>query len=145
MPTHDFDQLAALRREIGQLEAELARLRDQLTIKRVSDTVRGSNPSFPYSERVFRLEGAVDLEANREINREIARQREIISARKLQCERQVTRCEQEISAVKDSITRQVLRLRYVEGLSWHSIARIMGFASESTPRYYASKFLKEKV
>lgn len=126
MPKHDFDELVKLRNEIVQLEDELSRTRDKLCTKRVSDTVRGSNPSFPYSERVFKLEGEIDLEANRAINREIAKQRKILTARKLQCEQQKTRCMAEISAVRDSVTRQVLMLRYVEGLSWQVVATRMG-------------------
>lgn len=144
MPKHDFDELVKLREELAQLEADLSRMRDKITTKRVSDTVRGSNPSFPYSKRVFRLEGEIDLEGNRAINREIAKQRKILTERKLQCERQKTRCEREISEVKDSVTRQVLQLRYVEGLSWQAVATRMGYGADSTPRMIATRFFEGK-
>lgn len=144
MAKKDFDQLVKLRQELKQHEDRLDKLRSEICTRRVTDTVRGSNPSFPYSARVFKLEGAVELEGNRQINREIARQREILIAFRVRCAEQIMRCEQEIFAVNDSVTRQALMLYYIDGFSWKATARRMGYSDEGTPRKICKKYFDKK-
>ena len=145
MKKSEFDELIALRAELREIEMRIESLRGQLKTRTVQDAVKGSSDCFPYSLRSFLLQGEIDIEANRKIQKEIAKQREMLSRCRLHIAQQITRCEREIAEVPDSITRQILRLRYVDGQEWHIIARKMGFASESTPRYYVSKYFHKKV
>lgn len=46
----------------------------------------------------------------------------IIAARQIQCIHERARLERWISAIPDSLTRQVFTLRFVDGLSWDQVA-----------------------
>jgi len=47
-----------------------------------------------------------------------------------------------ISNQEDSEIRQILALRYINGLTWHQIAKHLGYADESVPRKKCNRFLK---
>ena len=145
MQKKDFDELIALRAELTQLESMLDTLRSRLSFRCVADSVRGSSTTFPYFARTFHIEGEVDLETNRQINREIAKHRRIIMDKRLRIARQITLCERQLAEVSDSVTRQVLRLRYMEGLSWQAVASRMGYANECSPRRICEKYFKTET
>ena len=140
MKKSEFDDLIALRAELREIEMRLESLRGQLKTRTVQDAVKGSSNCFPYSLRSFLLQGEIDIEANRKIQKEIAKQRELLSRCRLRIAQQITRCEREIAEVPDSVTRQVLRLRYVDGLSWQDVALKMGWRAESTARSIISRY-----
>lgn len=50
----------------------------------------------------------------------------IIAAKQLQCIHERNRLERYITDVPDSLTRQVLTLRFVNGLSWYQVALHIG-------------------
>ena len=142
MKKSEFDELIALRAELREIEMRIESLRGQLKTRTVQDAVKGSSDCFPYSLRSFLLQGEIDIEANRKIQKEIAKQREMLSRCRLHIAQQITRCEREIAEVPDSVTRQVLRLRYVDGLNWQAVASRMGYANESSPRRICEKYFR---
>ena len=47
-----------------------------------------------------------------------------------------------ISNQEDSEIRQILSLRYINGLTWNQVAKHLGYADESVPRKRCNRFLK---
>lgn len=50
-----------------------------------------------------------------------------------------------INTIEDSKVRQILTLRYIEEMSWQSIARELGEHDEQYPRKLHNKFLAESI
>lgn len=57
------------------------------------------------------------------------------------CIAEYNRLNRFIASVDDSLTRQILQLRYVDGLSWVAVAHHSGCGSESTVRSIVDRFL----
>ena len=57
---------------------------------------------------------------------EITDLKAIIAARQIQCIHERARLERWISAIPDSLTRQIFHLRYVSGLPWLQVALSIG-------------------
>ena len=59
----------------------------------------------------------------------IADLRSMIDDRKARCWDELRRLNAYIDGVEDSLTRQILTLRYVNGLSWQQVANSVGGAN----------------
>lgn len=138
MITIDKEQLKQIRyikSEISIIESQIANLEPSI----VNDKVTGSSPFFPYTAMSFHIEG-MDLE---DYNRRIKRLRNKLIKRKnelleLNCE-----ANKFIENINDSLVRQILTLRYINGMSWDLVANEIG--TGTTPesvRKVAERFLK---
>ena len=70
----------------------------------------------------------------------------LLKKRLNECREELFRLEQYIETVDDSRIRQIMTLRYEQGMSWVQVAqRMVGGASESCARMAVTRFLnKEK-
>lgn len=73
---------------------------------------------------------------------EIMELKEIIECNMRRCMIEYNRLIRFISSVEDSQMRQILTLRYLNGLTWQRIATEIGETDESYPRRKHNKFLK---
>ena len=73
---------------------------------------------------------------------EIMELKEIIECNMRRCMIEYNRLIRFISSVEDSQMRQILTLRYVNGMTWLRIATEIGETDESYPRRKHNKFLK---
>ena len=73
---------------------------------------------------------------------EIMELKEIIECNMRRCMIEYNRLIRFISSVEDSQMRQILTLRYVNGMTWQRIATEIGETDESYPRRKHNKFLK---
>lgn len=73
---------------------------------------------------------------------EIADLKKMIESNIQQCYRELNKLNQYIQNVHDSEMRQILTLRYINGLSWQQIAFRIGYQDESVPRKRHNRFLK---
>ena len=103
--------LRKLRGEIEGLEISIRKARN-LT---ASDVVKGSSDEFPYSKRHFRIEG-VDQEKESVLQIRLRN-------KKKRLEREVMEAEKYLDALDNPEMRNILRLRYEQGLSWMEVAR----------------------
>ena len=120
-------QLPHLRREISQLTAEIERLRD--AIPHATDVVKASAREYPYTEGCVTVSG-IDLtvaEAHR-YSLEISQKLSERSIRRDQLLDLADSLEREINKLPDSRHRQVLRLRYIEGLTIEETAEEMKYS-----------------
>ena len=112
--------------EIKDLEKRIANCKN---VKLERDSVKGSNPYFPYEPRTFTIEGYGIVDTER-----LEKLETLLAERKNQCEDMKLEIEKFISDIPDSRTRRVFQYRYVDGLSWLQIARRIGKYEESYPR-----------
>lgn len=118
-------QYNSLIREIKELEIEIDKLKKK-NYQRETDSVKGSNPYFPYEPRNFTITGYPIVDTSKK--------EDILTKRKIKCEELKIEIEEFISTIPDSLTRRVFRYRYIEKLGWQQIARRIGKYDESYPR-----------
>ncbi len=123
MTRKELEQLRYLPREIRQKRRELEK------IPTVCDTVTGSRASIPYDQHVISIEGRDEKRA-RYLEKRIAA-----------LERKRDDLERWIDDVEDSEIRQILTLRFRDGLSWQKVAFEIGKHDESYPRKKIEKFI----
>lgn len=126
-------QLPHLRREISQLTAEIERLRE--AIPHATDVVKASAREYPYTEGCVTVSG-IDLTAieARRYSLEISHKLSERSIRRDQLLDLADSLEREINKLPDSRHRQVLRLRYIEGMTIEETAEQMGYSARQVDR-----------
>ena len=113
MTVKELSQLYYLKREIKHDQRRLEALEGQVG---VGATVLDGMPKAPNwnNSKVERLAvEIVDLKA-------------IIAAKQIQLIHEQQRLERFINAVSDSETRLIMKLRFVDGLSWKNVAKHLG-------------------
>lgn len=73
----------------------------------------------------------------------IEEQSRLIELKKKQTVIEYNRLMRYINSVDDSLMRQILTLRYVNGLSWQQVAFSIGESDESYPRRKHNEFLRK--
>lgn len=126
MTKKELSQLYYLNREIETRRVQLENIEDELGAQRRTDTVKGSSASFPYTKQVFKVEGIADTARARRVLIERDETLEIIDNLRERAAIEYKRLTREISEIDDSLTRQVLELRYVNGLPWQQVAACIG-------------------
>lgn len=113
MTVQELSQLYYLNREIENLQKELVRLEAKIAPHawQLTGMPRGSNVTDNTTERL--AAEMVDLQA-------------IIKAKQIQCIHERNRLERYIESIQDSETRFMFTLRFINGLSWHQVAKSMG-------------------
>ncbi len=130
MTKRELSQLFWLNREIALNKAKIAELeaRAASTSAVLSDMPRGNLSG----DKVGRLAA------------EIADERGIYLANLQKREREKKRLLRYIESVDDSLMRQILLLRHVEGLKWQEVADRVGTNENAVKQAY-SRFLKKDV
>lgn len=130
MTNKELSQLFWLKREIEMDHHRLAELENQANS--LSSPQFDGMPHAPgYSDKIARcVAEIVDLKA-------------IIAAKQQQCLYERNRLERYIANVPDSLIRQILTLRYVDGKTWPQIAMTIGGGNtEDGVRMACYRYLK---
>lgn len=115
MTVKEMFQLYYLNREIEHLQRQLEEL--ECLAEGTTQVITGMPHGSGASDKVGRY--AV----------RIADLRSMIDNRKARCWDELNRLNAYIDGVEDSLTRQILTLRYVNGLSWQQVADSVGGAN----------------
>ncbi|BAQ14692.1 hypothetical protein CBB2_2582 [Clostridium botulinum] len=135
MDKEQLKQLRYLKTEIEAIKKQI----DNLECTMAIDKVRGSSSHFPYVQRSFTIEG-VDYE---EYNRKTIRLRKKLSRRISELMDLVEETNEFIEGIEDSLTRQIISLRYINGLTWEDVAaNVGGGTTTESVRKVAERFLK---
>lgn len=112
MTVKEMSQLYYLNREIEHLQRQLEELEclAEGTTQMITGMPHGSGTSDKVGRYAVRI---ADL-------------RSMIDNRKARCWNELNRLNAYIDGVEDSLTRQILTLRYVNGLSWQQVADSVG-------------------
>lgn len=132
MTVKELSQLYYLKQETEKDKMRLEELESQIGIR---SPVQNGMPH-----------GAGSASVTEQLAAEIVDLRAIISARQLQCLHERNRLERYISSIPDSLTREIFKLRFVDGLPWASVASVVGGAmdiDDSTVRKICYRYLKK--
>jgi len=129
MTKNELSQLYWLGREIKEQQRRLIELETLATscTSRITGMPHGrgvSNRLAEYVAEIADLRGLIDLNLKK-------------------CFYELNRLTRYISDIEDSQIRQILSLRYINGLSWQRIAFLIGEHDEQYPRRKHNAFLKK--
>ena len=129
-------QMRYINSEIMTIETQIADLKPLNSM----DKVKGSTPEFPYTATSFQISG-VDIE---DYNRRVRRLKSKLVKKKDELLKLQEETQKFIDKIEDSFVRQIITLRYSEGLSWNDIAAKMGNNySKDSLRKTSERFLKK--
>ena len=134
MDKQQLSQLKFLTKEIEMLKGQIENI--DFTIE--TDTVKGSSPYFPYAEHNILITG-IDY---KNYERRIKRLRLSLNNRIDEMISLVEEINSYIEDIDSSEMRQILTLRFINGLTWQQIAFSIGYQDESVPRKRCERFLK---
>ncbi len=118
MTRQKLKQIRHLKREIELLQEQILRLDTEV----VTDKVRGSDPNFPWAPKSFYIAGFDQAELSQKMERlKKKMQRRVDDLLELR-----TEIIEFVEGIDDSLLRQVIILRHVNGLSWEQVAAEIG-------------------
>ncbi|KHO36729.1 RNA polymerase subunit sigma-24 [Clostridium tetani] len=136
MNKEQLKQLKYLKTEIEAIKRQIEDL--DYTIE--TDKVRGSSSHFPYVQRSFTIEG-VNYE---EYNRKAERLRRKLNKRIKELMDLAEETNEFIENIEDSLVRQIISLRYINGLTWEEVAtNIGGNNTADSVRMLCNRFLED--
>lgn len=122
---------------LKEIEQEVKKLeKEKCKIER--DKVCGSNHDFPYQQRSFLIEGVVEKKSNA-----LDRKRKVLQKQRAQAEEIKLLVEEWIPTLPLR-TQRIVRLRFIDGLSWRDVARkIDRRATADSIRIELQRFLEK--
>ena len=138
MSKEQLKQFKYLKTEIETIKKQI----EDLDYTIVTDSVRGSDSEFPYTMRSFKIEG-IDKD---DYNRRVKRLQRKLSRRVEELLDLTEEANEFIEGIDDSLVRQIITLRYVNGLTWEQVAAsIGGNNTADSVRKIAERFLQKAV
>lgn len=135
MNKKQLSQIRYVKNEIEILRKQLAEIPCRVT----TDTVTGSDPYFPYTERTFTITG-IDYD---DYHRQAQKLQRRLEKRAKQLVQLVEDTYKYIENIDDSLIRQIITLRHLNGLTWEQVAaRIGGNNTADSVRMMHDRFLK---
>lgn len=109
--------------------------------KRVTvDSVKGSNPKFPYQPMSFRISGIEFKVYNNP--EQIKKTEALLEERKAALADLKIRLEAFINVAPPRIGR-IIRLKYIKGKTWEQVAAYLGYNSPSAAKMALERFLQK--
>lgn len=128
--------------QLHHVSREIEILRDQINNmnhETVTDSVKGSDPYFPYVEHTMIISG-VEV---RGYDQKVTRLKKKLQRRIDELMDMAVEINEYIATIDNSEMRQILTLRYINNLTWQQVASHMGTAGDgSTERKKHDRFLK---
>lgn len=131
MTKKELSQLYYLNREIEEQQRRLEELESLATS--CTSTITGMPKSPGVTDRLAKYAA------------EIADLRGLIDLNIKKCFYELNRINRYINTLEDSQMRQILSLRYINGLTWQQVACSIGEYDESYVRRKHNKFLQEHI
>ena len=133
MDKEQLKQLKYLKTEIENIKKQIEEINNTI----VADSVKGSSRNFPFIERNFKIEGLEYNNKAKRLERKLIRRTEELLDT-------VTETNEFIENIEDSLVRQVISLRYINGLTWEEVAaNIGGNNTADSMRMLCSRFLED--
>lgn len=131
----DLKELDFLNKEIEQLQRKIENYRPAEV---VSDSVRGSSATFPYTEHRFVIEGIEKKpDSLTEYINKLREYKEKLHQKNIDIEK-------EIEKIPFAEIRLLIRHRYIEKHTYIQIMHEMDYKSVDTPRKKLQKYMKEQ-
>ena len=135
MDKKELSQLHHIIKEIELLKVQINNINQET----VTDSVKGSDPCFPYVGHTIIISG-IEIKG---YDKKVARLKRRLQSRTDELINRVAELNEYIATIKDSELRQIFALRYLDNLTWREIASKMGDnGGGSTERKKHDRFLK---
>lgn len=149
MNKEEMSQLVHLQKEVKMLENEKEKISQ--AIKNMGNTTigaaTGSNSEFPYQPKSFLFSGSqiktIDKAEYFAKRQQLIELKKLISETEGKCFDEYNKLIREINSIPDSLTRQILTHRYVNGEPWNVVAmKIGGGNTADSVRMIAERYMK---
>lgn len=127
MTKRRLEQYSSIKAEIKELKEEIKKRE----ARRMTDTVTGSSPEYPFTKHTVTIEG-VDYGSDL-LTRRLKEKEYLLDEERIYIEKW-------LDTVEDSLIRRIIRLKYVECMTWQQIAFEIGRHDESYPRRKINEF-----
>lgn len=136
MNKKQLSQIKYIKSEIDIIKNQIYNLEPEM----VTDKVTGSSPYFPYTQRSFQLEG-IDIE---DYHRKSRRLQNKLMKKKNELLELQEEVNDFINNIDNSLLRQIITLKYMDGMSWQEVASIIGGNNTAdSVRKMAERYLKK--
>ena len=123
---------------IEETERDLARIKAEFAHAAV-DSVKGSNPNYPYEARIFRIEGVSYGEYK---NPDEVRQVEaLLKERRNAAKQKRLAVEAWMNTVPSRIAR-IVRMKYFKNMTWAQVSHNLGYSSPDAARMELYRYMK---
>lgn len=124
MTENELNQYKAIKNEIADLNRRIQETKQGEVMS--FGTVKGSSKYFPYTPQNFHVSGIdpADTDKRQEQITELLRLREV---QRDELMKKQVEIENYIAGIKDSITRTIFRMYFIDGLTQFQIARKTGY------------------
>lgn len=129
MTIKELSQLYYLKREISNIERKIAKLEDEATD--TSAKITGMPHSGKSGDKIGSIVAQIDYYESA-LNKNLA-----------ECASEFIRLNEYISACPDSLTRQILEYRFIDGMSWNQVADQIGGTSEYAVKHTAYRYIRK--
>lgn len=138
MTEKELGQYRAIKNEISDLNRRIKEAKEGPVMG--FGTVKGSSKYFPYTEQNFHVSGMdpADTDIRQKQVSELLRQREVQRDELMKKQIEI---EQYIAQIKDSTTRTIFRMYFIDGLNQPQIARKLGY-DQSSISHKIKRFIK---
>jgi len=126
---HDLEQYMYLLKELKYLDKKLQSLMNSST-HLVADSVKGSSKQFPYNEVVIPIVGVSQKYVDSYVKAKARLETQINTIQE-----KTREIEKFIDTLTRSDIRQIIELRYIQGLKWKQVSsKVYGYSSEDRAR-----------
>lgn len=109
MTKRRLEQYSSIKAEVTELKAKIkAREKSQLT-----DTVTGSSPEYPFTKHTVTIKGV-------DYGSDLLTQR--LKEKEYLLDEECAYIEKWLDTVEDSLIRLIVRMKYIEGMSWPQVS-----------------------
>lgn len=138
MTEKELGQYKAIKNEISDLNRRIKETKEGPVMN--FGTVKGSSKYFPYTEQNFHVSGMdpADTDIRQKQISELLRQREVQRDELMKKQIEI---ERYIAQIKDSTTRTIFRMYFIDGLNQLQIGRKLGY-DQSSISHKIKRFIK---
>ena len=133
MDKQELQQLGDIKKEIEFLKRQIYQAENTVGDPgMISDSVKGSSKTFPFTERTFKIRG-VDWSGYHE---RVERLKRKLSGKMEELMEKVDEINDYISSIPDSETRMILHCKFIKGMTWEEIEAELGISRATVCRRY---------
>lgn len=134
MKKEDLEQILSLKGEVKDLTRRLSNKKEKI----ITDSVKGSSASFPYTQHNCIIEG---IDYKKEIRDK--KYRRMIKQKQRNIDKKIKEAEYNLNYVKDSDIRKIIRHIYFDGRDYNQTAHLMN--NDNPQKVYTADGIRMKL
>ena len=138
----ELEKMENLRKERENLLERIEKLENKPR-KILTDGVKGSSKDFPYTQHNCRIEGLDNSILYRKRKKNIKKLKKMYISKNIKIDNLIKHIEYELNYIQDSEIREIIRLKYEDGLNWIQVMHRRGTTSEDTARKKIERYFEK--